>query len=289
MNHETNEHRLVAPSRVRPRDGEHPQGPRARPRRRLRLEAAREVVLDGRARRARREHSRLADARRSSATRSTSAPAASRPSSRSPRPRGSPRAVRRGGRGGARRARRHERRGVRGRLVPSREREALFTMPRAAVVRSFVMNHLIHHRAQLCVYLRLRDVPVPGALRAVGGRPGLRARTEGRTGGRAGGSRRPGPDLAEERGAREPGACGEGAAGEVRHVLHSARRVDRPVLGDERPLESLRVLEEGAPPLDSEEERGARVAPRGVGRGRDDGCGRDPREGQPVRASRMWW
>lgn len=37
-----------------------------------------------------------------------------------------------------------------------------FTMPRAAVVRSFVMNHLIHHRAQLSVYLRLRDVPVPG-------------------------------------------------------------------------------------------------------------------------------
>jgi uncharacterized damage-inducible protein DinB len=37
-----------------------------------------------------------------------------------------------------------------------------FTMPRAAVVRSFVMNHLVHHRAQLGVYLRLRDVPVPG-------------------------------------------------------------------------------------------------------------------------------
>ncbi len=37
----------------------------------------------------------------------------------------------------------------------------LFTMPRVAVLRSFVMNHLIHHRAQLCVYLRLRDVPVP--------------------------------------------------------------------------------------------------------------------------------
>jgi uncharacterized damage-inducible protein DinB len=34
-------------------------------------------------------------------------------------------------------------------------------MPRAAVWRSFVMNHLIHHRAQLAVYLRLNDVPVP--------------------------------------------------------------------------------------------------------------------------------
>lgn len=39
--------------------------------------------------------------------------------------------------------------------------QALFSMPRAAVVRSFVMNHLIHHRAQLTVYLRLNDVPVP--------------------------------------------------------------------------------------------------------------------------------
>jgi uncharacterized damage-inducible protein DinB len=39
--------------------------------------------------------------------------------------------------------------------------EPLFTMPRVAVVRSFVMNHLIHHRAQLCVYLRLNDIPVP--------------------------------------------------------------------------------------------------------------------------------
>jgi uncharacterized damage-inducible protein DinB len=38
----------------------------------------------------------------------------------------------------------------------------IFTMPRIAVLRSFVMNHLIHHRAQLTVYLRLNDVPVPG-------------------------------------------------------------------------------------------------------------------------------
>lgn len=40
--------------------------------------------------------------------------------------------------------------------------ETLFTMPRAAVIRTFVMNHIIHHRAILCVYLRLNDVPVPG-------------------------------------------------------------------------------------------------------------------------------
>jgi uncharacterized damage-inducible protein DinB len=38
----------------------------------------------------------------------------------------------------------------------------LFTMPRHAVIRSFVINHIIHHRAVLCVYLRLNDIPVPG-------------------------------------------------------------------------------------------------------------------------------
>jgi uncharacterized damage-inducible protein DinB len=37
----------------------------------------------------------------------------------------------------------------------------VFTMPRVAVLRSFVMNHLIHHRGQLSVYLRMRDVPLP--------------------------------------------------------------------------------------------------------------------------------
>lgn len=39
----------------------------------------------------------------------------------------------------------------------------IFTQPRAAVYRSFVMSHLIHHRAQLGVYLRLLGVPVPGS------------------------------------------------------------------------------------------------------------------------------
>ena len=38
----------------------------------------------------------------------------------------------------------------------------IFTMPRAAVYRSFLMNHIIHHRAILSVYLRLNDIPVPG-------------------------------------------------------------------------------------------------------------------------------
>jgi uncharacterized damage-inducible protein DinB len=39
---------------------------------------------------------------------------------------------------------------------------SLMTLPKVAVVRSFVMNHMIHHRAQLTVYLRLIDVPIPG-------------------------------------------------------------------------------------------------------------------------------
>jgi len=37
----------------------------------------------------------------------------------------------------------------------------VLTLPKVAVVRSFVMNHTIHHRAQLGVYLRLNDIPVP--------------------------------------------------------------------------------------------------------------------------------
>ena len=40
--------------------------------------------------------------------------------------------------------------------------EVQVTMPRIAVVRSFILNHNIHHRAHLCVYLRLNDLPVPG-------------------------------------------------------------------------------------------------------------------------------
>lgn len=35
------------------------------------------------------------------------------------------------------------------------------TLPRLAALRGFVLSHLIHHRAQLTVYLRLLDVPVP--------------------------------------------------------------------------------------------------------------------------------
>jgi uncharacterized damage-inducible protein DinB len=37
----------------------------------------------------------------------------------------------------------------------------IFTLPRIGVVRSFLLNHAIHHRAQLGVYLRLNDIAVP--------------------------------------------------------------------------------------------------------------------------------
>lgn len=37
----------------------------------------------------------------------------------------------------------------------------VFTMPKAAVLRGFVMNHIIHHRGQFSVYLRLQNVAVP--------------------------------------------------------------------------------------------------------------------------------
>jgi uncharacterized damage-inducible protein DinB len=37
----------------------------------------------------------------------------------------------------------------------------MFTAPRIGAIRGFIMNHTIHHRAQLGVYLRLNDIPVP--------------------------------------------------------------------------------------------------------------------------------
>ena len=39
--------------------------------------------------------------------------------------------------------------------------QVLFEMPRWAVFRSMVLNHIIHHRGQLSVYLRLQNVPLP--------------------------------------------------------------------------------------------------------------------------------
>ena len=38
----------------------------------------------------------------------------------------------------------------------------IFTMPKIAVIRSMSMNHMIHHRGQLSVFLRLLDIPIPG-------------------------------------------------------------------------------------------------------------------------------
>jgi uncharacterized damage-inducible protein DinB len=43
----------------------------------------------------------------------------------------------------------------------TRDAHEFFTMPKVAVLRSFVLNHSIHHRGQLSVYLRLRNVAVP--------------------------------------------------------------------------------------------------------------------------------
>lgn len=39
--------------------------------------------------------------------------------------------------------------------------QVLFAMPRIACLRTWVMNHMIHHRAQLGMYLRLNNIPVP--------------------------------------------------------------------------------------------------------------------------------
>ncbi|MCU0659790.1 MAG: DinB family protein [Polyangiaceae bacterium] len=51
--------------------------------------------------------------------------------------------------------------------------QPLFTMPRLAVVRTWVLNHLVHHRGQLSVYLRLQDVPLPGIYGPSADEPGM--------------------------------------------------------------------------------------------------------------------
>ena len=40
--------------------------------------------------------------------------------------------------------------------------QKMFSMPRVGVFRSFILNHTVHHRGQLSVYLRMCDVPLPG-------------------------------------------------------------------------------------------------------------------------------
>jgi uncharacterized damage-inducible protein DinB len=42
-----------------------------------------------------------------------------------------------------------------------RGKETMFTMPKVTALRSLMLNHMIHHRGQLSVYLRLNDVPLP--------------------------------------------------------------------------------------------------------------------------------
>ena len=42
-----------------------------------------------------------------------------------------------------------------------RNGETISTVPRVAMIRSLMLNHWYHHRGQLCVYLRLLDIPVP--------------------------------------------------------------------------------------------------------------------------------
>lgn len=39
--------------------------------------------------------------------------------------------------------------------------EVVVELPRAAVLNLFLLGHLIHHRGQLTVYLRMKDVPLP--------------------------------------------------------------------------------------------------------------------------------
>ncbi len=38
----------------------------------------------------------------------------------------------------------------------------IFQLPRKVVLHNFTFNHIVHHRGQLSVYLRLLDIPVPG-------------------------------------------------------------------------------------------------------------------------------
>ena len=43
----------------------------------------------------------------------------------------------------------------------TRAGQEVFTLPRVAAFRTFVLYHVVHHRGQLSVYLRLNDVPIP--------------------------------------------------------------------------------------------------------------------------------
>ena len=51
--------------------------------------------------------------------------------------------------------------------------ETLLTIPKLGVVRTWVLNHSIHHRGHLCVYLRLHDIPVPALYGPSGDEQGM--------------------------------------------------------------------------------------------------------------------
>lgn len=51
--------------------------------------------------------------------------------------------------------------------------KVVLEMPRVAFLRSFVVSHLIHHRGQLTVYLRLKDVPLPQVYGPSADEPGM--------------------------------------------------------------------------------------------------------------------
>ncbi len=51
--------------------------------------------------------------------------------------------------------------------------QTLMTMPRMAVIRIWVLNHSIHHRAHLCVYLRVNGIEVPGMYGPSADDPGM--------------------------------------------------------------------------------------------------------------------
>jgi uncharacterized damage-inducible protein DinB len=46
--------------------------------------------------------------------------------------------------------------------IVRRGEQIMFNTPKKVAIRSWAINHMIHHRGQLSVYLRLLDVPVPG-------------------------------------------------------------------------------------------------------------------------------
>ncbi|HEV7783273.1 MAG TPA: DinB family protein [Chitinophagaceae bacterium] len=44
----------------------------------------------------------------------------------------------------------------------SRGEQVIYSLPKKAGIRGFAISHMVHHRGQLSVYLRLLDIPVPG-------------------------------------------------------------------------------------------------------------------------------